>query len=285
MTITAQQVNELRKKTGVGMMDCKKALVEADGDLDKAVEILRKKGSSVAAKRAERAANEGLIVTKVSNDRKRGSIVEINCETDFVAKSDDFISLAEDVVNAVYEKQPTSVEELLAENYSLQDRITEVLGKVGEKIEISRLANEQVTDGILVDYIHLGSKLGVLVKFDKVKNSEDDLSALGTDIAMQVAAMNPISVYREDIPKETIDKEIEIYKELAIKEGKPELVLEKITDGKLNKFFQENCLVEQAFIKDNSKTVSDLIKEFNTDHNSQVKIDLFHRYHLGDDKK
>jgi len=233
MTITAQQVNELRKKTGVGMMDCKKALVEADGDLDKAVEILRKKGSSVAAKRAERAANEGLIVTKVSNDRKRGSIVEINCETDFVAKSDDFISLAEDVVNAVYEKQPTSVEELLAENYSLQDRITEVLGKVGEKIEISRLANEQVTDGILVDYIHLGSKLGVLVKFDKVKNSEDDLSALGTDIAMQVAAMNPISVYREDIPKETIDKEIEIYKELAIKEGKPELVLEKITDGML----------------------------------------------------
>lgn len=285
MTITAQQVNELRKKTGVGMMDCKKALVEADGDLDKAVEILRKKGSSVAAKRAERAANEGLIVTKVSNDRKRGSIVEINCETDFVAKSDDFISLAEDVVNAVYEKQPTSVEELLAENYSLQDRITEVLGKVGEKIEISRLANEQVTDGILVDYIHLGSKLGVLVKFDKVKNSEDDLSALGTDIAMQVAAMNPISVYREDIPKETIDKEIEIYKELAIKEGKPEHVLEKITNGKLNKFYQENCLVEQTFIKDNSKTVSDLIKEFNTDHNSQVKIDLFHRYHLGDDKK
>jgi len=173
----------------------------------------------------------------------------------------------------------------LAENYSLQDRITEVLGKVGEKIEISRLANEQVTDGILVDYIHLGSKLGVLVKFDKVKNSEDDLSALGTDIAMQVAAMNPISVYREDIPKETIDKEIEIYKELAIKEGKPEHVLEKITNGKLNKFYQENCLVEQAFIKDNSKTVSDLIKEFNTDHNSQVKIDLFHRYHLGDDKK
>ena len=285
MTITAQQVNELRKKTGVGMMDCKKALIEAGGDMEKAVEILRKKGASVAAKRAERAANEGLIVTKVSNDKKRGSIVEVNCETDFVAKSDDFISLAEDVVNAVYENQPTSVEELMAENYSLQDRITEVLGKVGEKIEISRLANEQATDGILVDYIHLGSKLGVLVKFDKVTNGEDDLSALGTDIAMQVAAMNPISVYREEIPKETIDKEIEIYKELAIKEGKPEQVLEKIANGKLNKFYQENCLVEQTFIKDNSKTVSDLIKEFNTDHNSQVKIDLFHRYHLGDDKK
>ena len=285
MTITAQQVNELRKKTGVGMMDCKKALIEADGDMEKAVEILRKKGASVATKRAEREANEGLIVTRVSDDKKRGSIVEVNCETDFVAKSDEFILFAEDVVNAVYENQPASVEELMAENYSLQDKISEVLGKVGEKIEISRLANEQVNDGILVDYIHMGSKLGVLLKFDNAANCEDDLSALGTDIAMQVAAMNPISVYREDIPKETIEKEIEIYKDLAIKEGKPEQILEKIANGKLNKFYQENCLVEQTFIKDNSKTVSDLIKEFNTDHNSQVKIDLFHRYHLGDDKK
>lgn len=285
MTITAQQVNELRKKTGVGMMDCKKALIEADGDMEKAVEILRKKGASVATKRAEREANEGLIVTRVSDDKKRGSIVEVNCETDFVAKSDEFILFAEDVVNSVYENQPASVEELMVENYSLQDKISEVLGKVGEKIEISRLVNEQVSDGILVDYIHMGSKLGVLLKFDNAANCEDDLSALGTDIAMQVAAMNPISVYREDIPKETIEKEIEIYKDLAIKEGKPEQILEKIANGKLNKFYQENCLVEQTFIKDNSKTVSDLIKEFNTDHNSQVKIDLFHRYHLGDDKK
>ncbi len=285
MTITAQQVNELRKKTGAGMMDCKRALTEAGGDMEKAVEILRKKGASVAAKRADRSANEGLIVTKISDDKKRGSIVEVNCETDFVAKSDDFISLAKDVIDAVYENQPASVELLMTENNSLQDRVTEVLGKVGEKIEISRLANEQVPDGILVDYIHMGSKLGVLVKFNNVTNGEDELSSLGKDIAMQVAAMNPISVYREEIPKETIEKEIEIYKELAIKEGKPEQVLEKIANGKLNKFYQENCLVEQSFIKDNSKTVSDLIKEFNADHDSQAKIDLFHRYHLGDDEK
>jgi len=285
MAITAQQVNELRKKTGAGMMDCKKALIEADGDMEKAVEILRKKGASVAAKRAEKSANEGLIVTKVSDDKKRGSIAEVNCETDFVAKSDNFISLAKDVINTVYEKQPTSVEDLMTENKSLQEKVTEVLGKVGEKIEISRLVNEQAKDGILVDYIHMGSKLGVLVKFDKVTNGADDLSTLGKDIAMQVAAMNPISVNREEISKETIDKEIEIYKELAIKEGKPEQVLDKIANGKLNKFYQENCLIEQTFIKDNSKTVGDLIKEFNTEHNSQVKINLFHRFHLGDDKK
>ena len=285
MAITAQQVNELRKKTGAGMMDCKKALIEADGDMEKAVEILRKKGAAVAAKRAEKSANEGLIVTKVSEDKKRGSIVEVNCETDFVAKSDHFITLANDVINTVYEKQPASVEELLTENKSLQDKVTEVLGKIGEKIEISRISNEEVKDGILVDYIHMGSKLGVLVKFDNVINGADELYALGKDIAMQVAAMNPISVSRDEIPKETIEKEIEIYKELATKEGKPEQVLDKIANGKLNKFYQENCLLEQTFIKDNSKTVSDLIKEFNIEHNSQVKIDLFHRYHLGDDKK
>ena len=285
MTITAQQVNELRKKTGAGMMDCKKALIEASGDMEKAVEFLRKKGASVAAKRAERSANEGLIVTKVSDDKKRGSIVEVNCETDFVAKSNDFISFAEDVVNAVYKNQPATVEELMAENYSLQDQLTEVIGKIGEKIEISRIANEQVTNGILVDYIHMGSKLGVLVKFENVATSDDKLNTLGKDIAMQIAAMNPLSVYREEIPKKTIEKEIEIYKELAIKEGKPEQVLEKIANGKLNKFYQENCLVEQTFIKDNSKTVGDIIKEFNADHKTKVKIDSFHRYHLGDDKK
>lgn len=285
MTITAQQVNELRKKTGAGMMDCKKALIEASGDMEKAVEFLRKKGASVAAKRAERSANEGLIVTKVSDDKKHGSIVEVNCETDFVAKSNDFISFAEHVINTVYKTQPASVEELMADNNSLQDRLTEVVGKIGEKIEISRLANEQVTNGILVDYIHMGSKLGVLVKFVNVTTGDDKLGDLGKDIAMQIAAMNPLSVYREEIPKETIEKEIEIYKEIAIKEGKPEQILEKIANGKLNKFYQENCLVEQIFIKDNSKTVGDLIKEFNADHNTKVKIDSFHRYHLGDDKK
>ena len=285
MAITAQQVNDLRKKTGAGMMDCKNALTEANGDFEKAIEILRKKGAAVAAKRAEKSANEGLIVTKISSDRKQGSIAEINCETDFVAKSEDFVTLTNNVIDAVFNNQPSSVEELYDKNPDIKAKVTEVVGKVGEKIEISRVANEKVENGILVDYIHMGSKLGVLVKFENIDDSSGELYNIGKDIAMQVAAMSPISVYREDIPKATVEKEIEIYKEIARKEGKPEQILEKIANGKLNKFYQENCLVEQTFIKDNSKTVGDLIKEFNAAHNSAAKITLFYRYHLGDENK
>ena len=285
MKITANQVNDLRKKTGAGMMDCKKALTEADGDMEKAIEILRKKGAAVASKRAERSANEGLIVTKISEDRKHGSIAEVNCETDFVAKNNDFVNLADEVIEAVFSSQPASVDELLEKNSALKEKVIEVLGKVGEKVEISRIADEEAPNGLLVDYIHMGSKLGVLIKFDNVTESADEIYLLGKDVAMQVAAMNPISVYREDIPKETIEKEIEIYKEVARKEGKPEQILEKIATGKLNKFYQENCLAEQSYIKDNSKTVGDLIKEFNTKYNSEVRISLFHRFHLGDENK
>ena len=285
MKITAQQVNELRKKTGAGMMDCKKALTEADSDIEKAIEILRKKGATVASKRAEKSANEGLIVTKISDDRKHGAISEVNCETDFVAKNKDFVNLANEVIEAVFSSQPASVKELLDKNSDLKKKVNEVLGKVGEKIEISRIADEEAPNGILVDYVHMGSKLGVLIKFDNVTEAADELFNLGKDVAMQVAAMNPLSIYREDIPKETIEKEIEIYNEVARKEGKPEQILEKIATGKLNKFYQENCLAEQSFIKDNSKTVGDLLKEFNTKYNSEVKIALFHRFHLGDENK
>ena len=285
MAITAQQVNELRKKTGAGMMDCKKALTEADGNMEKAIEILRKKGASVAAKRAEKSADEGMVITKISEDKKRGSIAEVNCETDFVAKSEDFVALANEVIEAVYNDKPASVKVLLEKNSDLENRVNEVLGKVGEKIEISRLANENSPDGILVDYIHMGSKLGVLIKFENVTDAADELYTLGKDIAMQVAAMNPISVVREEISKDIIDKEIEIYKEIARKEGKPEQILPKIATGKLNKFYQENCLVEQTFIKDNTKTIGELIMEFNTKYKSNIKISRFYRFHLGDEKK
>jgi len=285
MAITAQQVNELRKKTGAGMMDCKKALIESNGDMEKAIEVLRKKGAAVAAKRAERTANEGLVVTKISDDRKFGSIAEINCETDFVAKNEDFVSLANEVIDSAFANKADSVEVLFEKKPELKDKVTELLGKIGEKIEVSRVASENAENGILVDYIHMGSKLGVLIKFENVTGAEDDLYKLGKDFAMQVAAMNPISVYREEISKETIEKEIEIYKELARKEGKPDNILDKIATGKLNKFYQENCLSEQTFIKDNSKSVGDMIKEFNTTHSSDVKISLFHRFHLGDEKK
>jgi elongation factor Ts len=283
MAITAAQVNELRQKTGAGIMDCKKALTEANGDIQKAIEILRKKGASVASKRAEKTAGEGLILTEVSDDKKEGAIVEVNCETDFVANSEDFTKFANNVLNTVVAKKPASVDELM-KIPSVETELNEVMGKVGEKTEISRFKIEEAANGLIVDYVHPGSKLGVLIKFENVNNNENSLSELGKDIAMQVAAMNPICIYREEVSKETIDKEIEIYKEVAKKEGKPEQISEKIALGKLNKFYQENCLFEQTFIKDNSKTVGDLIKEFNSQNSSETKIKLFHRFHLGDQK-
>lgn len=285
MAITAADVNELRKKTGAGMMDCKKALTEANGDFEKAIEILRKKGASVAAKRAEKSANEGIIVTKVSEDHKKASIIEVNCETDFVAKSDDFVKLANSVAEAAFSSNAQDSNILLESNTQLKNLLEDVMGKVGEKIEVSRVSTERADNGLIVDYIHMGSKLGVLVKFDNVTNNSTELIEIGKDIAMQVAAMNPICVYREEVPTTTIDKEIEIYKELARKEGKPENILDKIAQGKLNKFYQENCLFEQAFIKDNSKSIKDLLLEYNKKNESQAKISLFKRFHLGDEKK
>lgn len=284
MAITATQVNELRQKTGAGMMDCKKALTEANGDFEKAIEILRKKGASVAAKRAEKSANEGMILIKVSDNHKKAAVAEVNCETDFVAKSDDFVSLAKTVIEKVFETEANDVQSLLNSNADLNNKLNEVLGKVGEKIEISRIATEKSDSALFVDYIHMGSKLGVLVKFENVTSGADELVGIGKDIAMQVAAMSPLCVYREEVPAATIEKEIDIYKELARKEGKPENILEKIAQGKLNKFYQENCLFEQAFIKDNAKTVGSLIEEFNKKNNTQTKIANFKRLQLGDNK-
>jgi len=286
MEITAAQVNELRKITGAGMMDCKKALTEAEGDSKKAIEILRKKGAAVAAKRAEKTAKEGLILTKVSDDKKSAVIVEINCETDFVANSKDFTDLANIAVNAIADAKPASVEDLFKKNPALQENITEVLGKIGEKIEVSRFSVENTESGIIVDYIHPGSKLGVLVQVENVPaDKADALTPIAKDIAMQVAAMKPLCIYRDEVAKDTIEAEIDIYKEIARKEGKPEAILEKIATGKLNKFYQENCLFEQAYIKENSKSVSDLLKEFNSQNGTDAKLKLFRRFHLGEEKK
>jgi elongation factor Ts len=285
MSVSAAEVNELRKKTGAGMMDCKKALTEADGNFEKAIEILRKKGASVAAKRAEKTANEGVVVTKISEDSKKAVIVEVNCETDFVAKSEDFIQLANKVAEKTFLTEAQESQKLLDANTDLKNLLNDVMGKVGEKIEVSRVATEKAENGLIVDYVHMGAKLGVLVKFDSVSKSQEELAEIGKDIAMQVAAMSPICVYREEVPTTTIEKEIDIYKELARKEGKPENILDKIAQGKLNKFYQENCLIEQAFIKDNSKSVKDLVTEFNKKNGTEAKISLFKRFHLGDENK
>lgn len=285
MAITAAQVNELRQKTGAGMMDCKKALTEANGDFEKAIEILRKKGAAVAAKRAERSANEGIVSTKVSDDHKFGVIVELNCETDFVAKSEDFVKLAKEVLDKTFQLKPNTVEELLSKEPQLNVQVTDVMGKVGEKVEIRRLAKVEAPNGFIMDYVHFGAKLGVLLTFDNVASANDELVTLSRDIAMQIAAMNPICVYREEVPKDIIEKEMEIYKELSRKEGKPENMLEKIAQGRMNKFYQENCLYEQAFVKDNSRTIKALIDDYNKKYNTQIKIAHFKRFHLGDENK
>jgi len=286
MAITAKDVNELRLKTGAGMMDCKKALTEADGNIEKAIDILRKKGAAVAAKRADKAANEGVVLTAISDDKKTGFIVEVNCETDFVAKSDDFIAFVNYVLEKVKTLKPASVDELFSKDASLQTKLDEIVGKIGEKVVISRIGIAAVPNGYVAEYVHPGAKLGVVITFENVTDATIELLAgASKDISMQVAAMKPIAVYREEVDQDIVNKEIEIYKEISRKEGKPEQILEKIATGRLNKFYQENCLNEQAFIKDNTKTVGDLIKEINTKAGADVKIKSFLRYHLGDEKK
>lgn len=289
MEITAQLVKELREKTGAGMMDCKKALTEANGDFEKAIEILRKKGAAVAAKRAERSANEGIILTKSLDNGSKAVIVEVNCETDFVAKSNDFINFANFVLDAIIEHQPKNTEELLALTHngkSVQEELTAIIGKIGEKIEVSRFLIEKAENGVVVDYVHHGSKLAVLIRIDNVSDSsKDEVSNLGKDFAMQVAAMKPYYVSRNEVPSEILEKEKDIYKEVARKEGKPEQILDKIADGKLNKYYQENCLIEQASIKDNSKSVGDILNELNKKNSSNAIVKLFHRFHLSDEKK
>ncbi|MDH7604542.1 MAG: translation elongation factor Ts [Melioribacter sp.] len=289
MAISATQVKELRDKTGAGMVDCKKALEEANGDFQKAIELLRKKGAAVAAKRAEKVANEGLILTRVFNNGSSAVIVEINCETDFVAKSEDFVNFANFVLDTLVQNKPADINSLLQlsmNGKNVQDELNALIGKIGEKIQISRFAFENVENGLIVDYIHHGSKLGVIVSAENVPQDKvSELQPILKDIAMQIAAMRPITIYRDEVDKSIIEKELEIYKELARKEGKPEQVLEKIAVGKLNKFYEENCLIEQIFVKDNSKKVGTLIEEFNKKNNSQVKLARFKRFHLSDEKK
>jgi elongation factor Ts len=289
MEISASLVKELREKTGAGMMDCKKALTESSGDFEKAIEILRKKGAAVAAKRAERSANEGIVKIQILNGGKKAVVLEVNCETDFVAKSDDFLAFADLAMNAIVTSNPANVEELLNVTYNgknVRDELSSIVGKIGEKIEVSRFKVVEVQNGMLVDYIHHGSKLGVVVKAENTDGvDESKLTTLLKDIAMQTAAMRPTYLTREQVPQDAIDKEKDIYKELARKEGKPENILEKIAEGRLGKFYQEVCLLDQAFVKDNSKSISAVIADFNKENSSAIKLTDFIRYQLTDEKK
>ena len=276
MSISAKDVKRLRDLTGVGMMDCKKALTEAEGDFDAAIDLLRKKGQKVAAKRAEKSANEGLVLTAVSEDGKRGAIVEINCETDFVARSDDFTAFANEVAKIALDAGTANLDALLAADFQGQGSVSEavntVTGKVGEKVEVRRVQLLESNEGTVVPYIHPGSRLGVLVEMHGNGNSND----AGRDVAMQVAALNPIATRSDEVPQETQDKELRIGRETAIEEGKPEHIVDKIAQGKLKRFFKDNVLVEQPFVKDSSKTVQEMLNE------AGVDVKRFLRFALGD---
>lgn len=251
--ISAADVKKLREMTGAGMMDCKKALKEAEGDFEKAVEVLRKKGQKVSAKRADRDANEGVVVALVSDDKTKGVIVKLSCETDFVAKGDEFIGFTNKAAELALQHFPDTLEDLLKvdmNGLSLGDRVTELVGKINEKIELDTYENLEAT--MISPYIHMGNKAAVLVGMNK---ASDDIYEGGRDVAMQVAAMKPVAVDKDGVDQSIVDKEIEIGKEQARQEGKPEQIIEKIAMGKLNKFFKENTLLNQQFVKDSNETV------------------------------
>ncbi len=255
MAITAKEVNELRKMTGAGMMDCKKALVEADGDFDKAIDILRTKGQKVSAARADRDAREGVIVVKSNSDNTESVLIGLACETDFVAKNDEFIQTANRILDIAFDNKPADVEALLAlpfdDKLTVAEKLTELIGKIGEKIEVSHY--ERMSGEAVVAYVHAGNKLGVLVALANTGGA--DVLAAGKDVAMQIAAMRPVAVSKDKVDQATIDHELAIGREQALAEGKPENIVDKIAQGKLNKFFQENTLLAQKFVKDNSMTV------------------------------
>jgi elongation factor Ts len=253
--ISAQDVNKLRQMTGAGMMDCKKALTEADGDFEKAIEILRKKGQKVSASRSDRDAKEGSVFIKVSDDKKEAVLIALNCETDFVAKNEEFQNLGKVIAETAFREKPASKDALLnlkAGNLTVNEKIVELVGKIGEKIEISEYV--LMRGEAIVPYIHAGSKLGVLVSLKGVNGK--DVTEAGKDVGMQIAAMNPVAVDEKSVDRSIIDKELEIAKAQILAEGKPANMVDKIAQGKLQKFFKDSTLMHQIFVKDNSKTVA-----------------------------
>lgn len=275
MNITASQVNDLRKITGAGMMDCKKALVEAEGDVEKAIEILRKKGQKVASNRADRDAKEGKIVAKVSQDGKFGAMIMLNCETDFVANTPDFIKIANDIVDLAIANRVKSLEELnqmQINGRSIEDLITENSGKTGEK---NTLAHYVFLEDELVNaYNHLGNRVATLLSVNKAGEQYDKVAH---ELAMQVAAMNPVAVDEKSINPKILEKERDIARDQVRAEGKPENMIEKIAEGKVQKFLKENTLINQVFVRDGKITVAEYMKSIDKD----LTVNAFHRLILG----
>lgn len=284
MAITAQMVKELRESTGAGMMDCKKALTEADGDMERAIDILREKGLSKAAKKADRIAAEGLVTIKLNADNTVAAITEVNSETDFVAKNEDFKVFVNDVTEMVLDADFADVSTLLAaqhkEGKALQDVLNDRIATIGEKLDVRRFEKVS-TNGVISGYIHGGGKIGVLVVLD-TDSKDEQVSKLGKDIAMQVAAMNPKYISRDDVDQEYIAHEKEVLTQQALNEGKPAEIVEKMVVGRLNKELKEVCLMDQVYVKDSELTISKLVASVEKSVGSSIKVSKVVRYEVGE---
>lgn len=282
MEITVDLIKELRAKTSAGMADCKKALEEAGGEMEKAIEYLRKKGAALATKRADKAANEGAVKSKISDDKTTGVIIEVNCETDFVSKGEDFQKFAESIADAALSSAPASVAELLnvsLDGLTIQQKIDEMMGKVGEKIELKDYRTIKVDGGFVSQYIHFGSKLGSIIGIKG--EATDEAVDIGNKIAMQIVAMNPLAISRKDISEDTINKERDIYTTQSKNEGKPENIIDKIVNNKVEKFYQDNALLEQEYIQDPDKNVQGLLDAYEKSSGKKLELVEMVRLQLG----
>lgn len=279
MGVTMKDIKELRSRTGAGVLDCKKALNEVDGDIEAAVEYLREKGMAAAAKKAGRIAAEGLVSLNITDDRKKGILVEVNSETDFVAKNDQFQNLVADISEHIMQSDAEEVEAIEKENWykdesqTVNDVIKAAIASIGENINLRRFKKVE-TDGYLFGYIHLGGKIGVLVEF--ANEFDDSKAQTAKDVAMHIAAINPEFLDRDSVDAEAIEKEKKIYREQMLNEGKPEHILDQIIEGKINKYYTQVCLLEQPFVRDDEKTVAEILSE------NDMEVKQFTRFEIGE---
>lgn len=283
--ISAQLVKELREMTGAKMMDCKKALVETEGNIDKAVEFLREKGLADAAKKSGRVAAEGVVKTYISDDKKTGTVLEFNCETDFVALNEEFVAFADKLAKMVAETSVATVEDLLNEKFdgdaTTSESLKALIAKLGENMSVRRFTKFSVEKGIVKSYIHGGGRIGVLVEVACEKDSEV-LDEVAKEVCMQIAAANPLFLSKDDVDTESMEKEKEIYRVQALNEGKPENIVEKMVMGRIQKYFKEVCLLEQLWVKDGDKSINKFLEEKSKEVGSPITVARFVRYERGE---
>ncbi|GIM27815.1 elongation factor Ts [Clostridium polyendosporum] len=283
--VTAQAVKELRERTGAGMMDCKKALTEVNGDMEKAVEVLREKGLAAAAKKAGRVAAEGIVKTFISADKKKGGIVELNCETDFVAANEDFVAFAARLAEMASTTSAASVEEFVGEKFNDEQTVTEALtaliAKLGENMTVRRFEKFSVEKGLVQSYIHGGGRIGVVVELGCDVESPV-VEEVAKELCMQVAAANPLFLSNADVDNESLEKEKEIYRAQALNEGKPEKIVDKMVMGRIQKYYKEVCLLDQAWVKDGDKSITKYLQEKSTEVGSPIKVNRFVRFERGE---